>query len=96
MLYESTKTLLGSILHSLEVGDQTKWDDQIESGKDCLYEMHQMAGPFYRGTATSPRHNTNCEKLNRAMPLVNSMLRAIRRKDQATALLSGRAALASM
>jgi len=45
MLYESTKTLLGSILRSLEAGDPTTWDDQIESGNECLYEMHQMSVP---------------------------------------------------
>ena len=48
MLYDSTKSLLQSILRSLETGDETRWDDQTESGNACLYEMHQMSGPLYK------------------------------------------------
>ena len=47
MLYDSTKSLLQSILRSLETVDDTGWDDQVESGNSCLYEMHQMSGSLY-------------------------------------------------
>jgi hypothetical protein len=47
MLYDSTKILLQSILWSLETIDDTRWDDQTEPGKTCLYEMHQMSGSLY-------------------------------------------------
>jgi len=47
MLYDSTKSLLQSILRSLETVDATGWDDQTESGNACLYEMHQMLGRLY-------------------------------------------------
>jgi hypothetical protein len=47
MLYDSTKSLLQIIVRSLETSDETGWDDQIESGNSCLYEMHQMSKSLY-------------------------------------------------
>lgn len=100
MLYDSTKTLLQTILRVLETDDESRWDDQNESGNACLYEMHQMSGPLYKAYRTD---NTNSvlqsrlpEKLNRAMPHVRSMVIAIRHRDRARALQSGKAALAEM
>ena len=102
MLYDSTKVLLQSILRSLETGDETKWDDQTESGNACLYEMHQMSGRLYTAYKTD-RLNTNSamqgtlpEKLKRAMPHARTMVIAIRHKDQIRALESGKAALAEI
>lgn len=89
MLYNSTKTLLQSIVLSLESGDGAEWDDQIESLKSCLYEMHQMSRP-------SQAYQPVSERLNQAVPHVKSMLSAIRRKDHVSALHSGKAALAAM
>jgi len=100
MLHDSTKTLLRSIVQSLEAVDRLGWDDLIESGKECLYEMHQMTKPSYRAhrgagsDAKFPTRIPDSEGLRRAMPHVKSMVAAIRRKDQATALESGKAALA--
>lgn len=102
MLYESTKSLLLSILRSLETSDEIRWDDQTESGNACLYEMHQMCGPRYKAyrsdnfNAASAIQGTLPEKLGRAMPHVRTMVIAIRHKDRALALESGRAALAEM
>lgn len=102
MLYDSTKTLLQSILRVLETGDESRWDDQIESGNACLYEMHQMAGPMYKayrtdsGNANSVAQSSLPEKLYRAMPHVRSMVIAIRHRDRTSALDSGKAALAEM
>jgi hypothetical protein len=101
MLYESTRNLLQSILQSLET-DETRWDDQIESGNACLYEMHQMSGSLYKAyrsdspTPSSPTQSSLPEKLNRAMPHVRTMVIAIRHKDKPRALESGKAALAEM
>jgi hypothetical protein len=100
MLYDSTRGLLQSILRSLETGDEIAWDDQTESGNACLYEMHQMSGSLYK-PYKSDTLNANSrahlpEKLNRAMPHVRMMVIAIRHKDQARALESGKAALAEM
>lgn len=89
MLYNSTKTLLQSIVQSLESGDGLEWDDQIESLKSCLYEMHQMSRP-------SRAYQPVCERMNQAVPHVKSMLSAIRRKDHVAAVSSGKAALAVM
>jgi hypothetical protein len=101
MLCDSTKTLLQSILQSLETPSQAGWDDRIESGNQCLYEMHQMTRPLHRAYRTTssdkwPTHVPDSERLNRAMPHVKAMVRAIRHRDQATALVSGKAALAEM
>lgn len=101
-LYDSTRSLLQSILCSLEAGDNTKWDDQTESGNACLYEMHQMSGRLYtayksdRFNANSAVQGTLHEKLSRAMPHARTMVIAIRHKDQIRALESGRAALVEM
>jgi hypothetical protein len=92
MLYNSTKILLLGILQSLESGDEAVWDDHVESAKECLYEMFQMTGPG--ATASSKPHT--CEKLTRAIPHMKLMLRAIRDKDQITAMAHGKAALAEM
>jgi len=101
MLYDSTKTLLGSILRSLESAEKEKvgWDDQIELSSACLYEMHQMA--LYKGYRTDASNKASTQvpavqRASRAIPHVKSMVRAIRRKDQAAAVQSGRAALAEM
>ena len=97
MLYESTKGLLQSILRSLEEGDGSRWDDQTESGNACLYEMHQMSGRLYKAYKTDRGSQvTDPEKVNRAIPHVRSMAIAIRHRDQAKAIESGKAALAEM
>jgi hypothetical protein len=102
MLYDSTKSLLQTILRSLENVEDNGWDDQTESGNSCLYEMHQMAGALYtpyktdRLNATSLAQSNLPEKLHRAIPHVRTMVIAIRHKDQTRALESGKAALAEM
>ena len=102
MLYESTKSLLQSIVQSLETGDQTRWDDRTESGNACLYEMHQMCKPLYKAykfdslNADLAGPSTIPESLNRAIPHVRTMVIAIRHKDQTRAIASGRAALAAL
>ena len=92
MLYHSTKVLLSGILRSLEKTDEIAWDDHIESGKECLYEMFQMAGPGVTPSAAMPV----CENLATAIPHVKLMLSAIRRQDRATAVEHGKAAFAAM
>jgi len=102
MLYDSTKSLLRGILQSLETPGNVGWDDQVESGKQCLYEMHQMARPEYKGYRTEGPNGKPAgpvpvsAKVTRAIPHAKAMVSAIRRKDQATALESGKAALAEM
>jgi len=101
MLCDSTKILLESILKSLEAPGPAQWDDHLECGNQCLYEMHQMTRPSYRAYKTTssdkwPTHVPDSQRLNRAMPHVKSMVRAIRRRDHAAAVASGQAALAEM
>jgi hypothetical protein len=102
MLYDSTKSLLQSILQALATGDESGWDDQTESGNACLYEMHQMSGRLYKAyksdafNASSAAQSSLPGKLNRAMPHMRLMVIAIRHKDRVKALESGEAALAAM
>ena len=92
MLYNSTKTLLRNMLQSLEEADEIAWDDHIESGKECLYEMFQMTGPGVTGAAEAPVAGS----LSRAIPHAKAMLSALRRRDRATAVEHGKVALAEM
>ena len=101
MLYDSTKVLLRGILRSLHNTEKEGWDDHVESGGECLYEMHQMARPLYQGYRADAWNRAPVlipvhERASRAIPHVKSMMRAIRRKDQAAAIQSGIAALAEM
>lgn len=84
----------------METTGAVQWDSQAELGRECLYEMHQMTRPQYKGWRGDAKGTSNgvseFVKATRAIPFVKSMVSAIRRKDQATALISGRAALAEM
>jgi hypothetical protein len=92
MLYYSTKTLLTTVLQSLETADDIPWDDHIESSKECLYEMSQMKT---QGVASAVDSRAS-QKASRAIPHVKLMLSAIRRRDRATAVEHGKAAFAAM
>jgi hypothetical protein len=101
MLYDSTKVLLRGMVRSLQSPDKEGWDDHVESGGECLYEMHQMARPLYKGYRTDALNRTPTlvpvyERAARAIPHVKTMVRAIRRKAQAAAVESGTAALAEL
>lgn len=102
MLQESTKGLLSEIVKRLETAGEVDWDDQGQSGRECLYEMHQMTRPSFQAyrvessDAKWPSHLPDSTKLNRALPHVKAMVSAIRRKDRGAALISGKAALAEM
>ena len=100
MLYDSTKILIRGMLRDMETIEAVHWDDQAELGRECLYEMHQMTRPQYKGWRGDAKAHSNgvseFVKATRAIPFVKSMVSAIRRKDQATAVTSGRAALAEM
>src|SRR5690242_14781183 len=101
MLFESTTLLLRSIVHSIEDGGETRWDDHLESGNQCLYELYQMS------RSTSRTHKADSQarfqvvtppfaRAVRAIPHVKTMMGSIRRKDQPAAVESGRAAIAEM
>ena len=92
MLYSSTKTLLSGMLQSLQGPGDISWDDHIESGKECLYEMFQMTGPGVSASAGAPV----TKNLNTAIPHVKSMLKAIRQRDRAMAVEHGMAAFKAM
>ena len=102
MLQDSTKGLLIKIVRLLETANEVDWDDQSQSGKECLYEMHQMTRPAFQAyrmdskDAKWPLHLPDFAKLTRALPHVKAMASAIRQHDRSAALVSGKAALAQM
>jgi hypothetical protein len=102
MLYDSTKTLLRSILESLDTADEAQWDDRLEFGNQCLYEIHQMTRHSYQPYKKDspnvqwPSQIPDSERAKQAIPHVKRMMRAIHRRDQAAALESAKAALAAM
>jgi hypothetical protein len=102
MIYDSTKALLGSIIRSLDTADEAAWDDRLELGKECLYEMSQMTRPSYQPCRQDysdtqwESHIPDSKKAIQAMPHVRAMMSAIRHRDQATALECAKAALAEM
>ena len=102
MVYDSTKTLLCSIIQSPNAGDEAAWDDVVELGKVCVYEMSQMTRQSYQPCRKDPANTQwpsrlpDSEKGIEAMPHVKAMVSAIRHRDQGTALESARAALAAM
>ena len=102
MLYDSTRTLLQSIRQSLERADEAAWDDRVELGNRCLYEIHQISRASHQAyrkddwDARWPAAIPYSEKARRAMPHVKLMMSAMRRRDQAAALESAKAALAAM
>jgi len=94
MLFESTKTLLRSIVQSLENGDTTVWDDRLESGLQCQYELHQMSRSSTR--AYKVGSVPIADRAIRAIPHVRSMTIAIRKRNQVAALESGRMAVVEL
>ena len=102
MLYYSTKTLLRSILESLEKADEAQWDDRLQFANQCLYEIHQMTRQSYQPYRKDspnvqwPSQIPDSERAKQAMPHVKLMMRAIHRRDQVAALESAKAALAAM
>lgn len=102
MLQESTKGLLIQIVQLLETAIEVDWDDQGLSGRECLYEMHQMTRPAFQAYRMDskdtkwPLYLPDFAKLSRALPHVKAMVSAIRHHDRSAALISGKAALAEM
>jgi len=99
MLFESTRILLRGIVQSIEKGGNATWDDHLESGTQCLYELHQMSRPAsraYKVDAKSQNGGTVSDRAIQAIPHVKLMVGAIRRRDQPAALEAGRAAVVEM
>jgi hypothetical protein len=101
MLYDSTKVLLSTLIQSLQASDDIPWDAHIESCSECLFEIHQMARPLYKGYRIEGMQKAQSltllsERANRAIPHLKLMVRAIRRKDSVNAITSGKAALSQM
>jgi hypothetical protein len=80
MVYDSTKTLLRSIIQSLETADEAAWDDLHELGKACIYEMSQMSRQSYQpcrkdlANTQWPSHLPNSGKGIEALPHVKLMV----------------------
>jgi hypothetical protein len=101
MLFDSTTILLRSIVTSVQSGGEIRWEDHLEFGNQCLYELHQMSHSTSRpiradSNAKFPAGAPPFARAIRAIPHLKSMMRAIRHRDQSGAVEAGRAALAEM
>lgn len=100
MLFESTTLLLQDIVHSLESDKETMWEDHLEFGNQCVYELYQMSRPSRPNDKSKSSRDTHLatpfERAVRAIPHVKAMNMAIRLKHRAAAIESGRAAIAEM
>jgi hypothetical protein len=99
MLFESTRILLRGIVQAIEKGDHATWDDHLESGIQCLYELHQMSRPASRAYKIDSKSQMGApvsDRATHAIPHVKLMVGAIRRRDQAAAVQAGMAAVVEM
>src|SRR5690348_3604689 len=102
MLFESTTLVLRGIVNSLETAAETAWDDYLEYGRQCAYELAQMSrssSRAYQARGSNPKFNAalpEFERAARAIPHVKLMNVAVRNKDRVAALQNGRAAVAEM
>lgn len=96
MIFESTAILLRNIVHSLQTENETEWQDHLEFGNQCVYELYQMSRTTGRLNPSSRVLSTAFERAVRAIPHVKAMNRAIRQQDRQAAIESGRAAIAEM
>ena len=100
-MFESTALLLRDLVHSLEQNDHPEWDERLETGRQCAYELFQMARSSILTYSTDPNSKLHrvilvAERANRAIPFVKLMNLAIRNIDRLAAIESGRAAIVEM
>ncbi len=93
--------LLRGIVHSLDTSDEARWDDHIESGQQCVYELFQMSRSPARPYKVESSSRLQAaipafERAVRAIPHVKAMNMAIRNQDRPAAIRHGRAAIAEM
>jgi len=100
MLFESTSLLLRNLVLDLERGDESLWDDHLQSCIQCIYELHQMSrSPWLRTHRADSKRSHAAPSSNSALlaiPHVKLMNAAIRRKDRQAAVEAGRTALAEL
>jgi hypothetical protein len=103
MLFESTTLLLRSVVNSLDSQGETAWEDHLEYGRQCLYELAQMSrssSRAYKAGDPNPKFHAAVvpafERAARTIPHVKLMNAALRKKDRLGALQNGRTAVAEM
>src|SRR6185369_17259526 len=85
MLFDSTTILLRSIVTSVQRGGEIRWEDHLEFGNQCLYELHQMSRSTSRPSKADSHSKLQAgtppfTRAIRAIPHVKSMMRAIRQR----------------
>lgn len=96
MIFQSTTDLLVKIVHLLQSGDEWAFQDSLDYGNQCVYELSQMSRPSRRPSLSGRLDVAAFERSARALPHVKVMNSAIRRKDLDQALQSANAAIALM
>ena len=77
----------------LESDDEEEWLDQTAYADEALAEVKDMAASKRIPDKGPVRYTTGEPKMQRALPHVQAMVRAMKLKDRRRALESGRAAL---
>ncbi len=101
MLYEAVEKTLQQTVDWLQKGNDARswWDAHTDHAEMCLFEIVRMSQRITDPTKRSGWKSTSDppqQTLVRALPHVQNMVAAMRKRDRAAALKSGRAALAQM
>jgi hypothetical protein len=95
MGYAAAKTTLQGVVNWLRSEDNTDsgWKAQTDSAQECLVEMMRILETIEIAQTTAPIRDlgveSRAENLNRTIPHVRTMVRAMREHDRATALTHG-------
>jgi len=92
MVFESTTRLLLKIVQSLANDFDVPWEDDLEFGRQCIYELHQMS----RHEDVQSTLVTASNRALSAIPYVKLMNSSIRHRDRVVAIENGRKAIREM
>ena len=98
------RSLLQRVVQWLESGDEKTsddaWEDRAFDIAECISELNQRRRPLHSrdktGSERGPQYDADAPKYTIAIPILEKMLREIRRRDRHAALESGRTALAEL
>ena len=99
-MYEDSKNSLKNIVEWLGSSDEDGWEGQLEHGEAAREDLERMARPdYHRGRGRGfqgPQNDPNANRLNKAIPHVRAMLKAMQDKNREAALEQGKLAIAMM
>jgi len=100
MVYRAARTQLGTILHWLQVPDDSQWEEQIQALFEVIAILKELSRPLpYLERSPDPNGELYTfpalpAGINDAMPFLRAMLTAMRGRSRQDALDFGEAAWA--